>query len=111
MSMVYTSDLRTKAKNRKTNEKRQFVKDVKNAVKWNLPRLEHDTTSMENVPREMAVKLLRLDKVATKTDPEGRHAMQTLISLGYVRRPRRYLGREYFRRDDLVQSLKAYVGA
>ena len=55
--------------------------------------------------------MLRLDKVAPKTDPDGKHAMQTLISLGYVLRPRRYLGREYFRRDDLVQSLKAYVGA
>nr|UVN10985.1 MAG: hypothetical protein [Bacteriophage sp.] len=111
MSMVYTSGLRTKAKNRKTNEKRQFVRDVKNAVKWNLPRLEHDTTSMENVPREMVVKLLRLDKVATKTDPEGKHAMQMLIASGYVLRPVRQFGREYFRRDDLVQSLKAYVGA
>lgn len=111
MSMVYTSGLRTKAKNRKTNEKRQFVKDIKNAVKWNLPRLEHDTTSAENVPREMVVKLLRLDKVATKTDPEGKHAMQMLIASGYVLRPVRQFGREYFRRDDLVQSLKAYVGA
>jgi len=111
MGIVYKRDLKRQVKNRKINEKRQFMKDIKNAVKWNLPRLEHDTVGVENVPREMVVKLLRLDKVATKTDPDGKHAMQTLISLGYVLRPRRYLGREYFRRDDLVQSLKAYVGA
>ena len=111
MSIVYKRDLKRQVKNRKTNEKRQFMKDIKNAVKWNLPRLEHDTTSMENVSREMVVKLLRLDKVATKTDPEGKHAMQTLIASGYALRPVRQFGREYFRRDDLVQSLKAYVGA
>ncbi len=110
MGIVYKRDLKRQVKNRKINEKRQFMKDIKNAVKWNLPRLEHDTVGVENVPREMVVKLLRLDKVATKTDPDGKHAMQTLILLGYVLRPRRYLGREYFRRDDLVQSLKAYVG-
>lgn len=110
MSIVYKRDLKRQVKNRKTNEKRQFMKDIKNAVKWNLPRLEHDTITMENVSREMAVKLLRLNKVAPKTDPDGKHAMQTLISLGYVLRPRRYLGQEYFRRDDLLQSLKAYVG-
>ena len=97
MGIVYKRDLKRQVKNRKINEKRQFMKDIKNAVKWNLPRLEHDTTGV--------------DKVATKTDPDGKHAMQTLISLGYVLRPRRYLGRQYFRRDDLVQSLKAYVGA
>lgn len=111
MGIVYKRDLKRQVKNRKTNEKRQFAKDIKNAVKWNLPRLEHDTTSMENVPREMAIRLLRLDKVATKTDPEGKHAMQMLIASGYVLRPVRQFGREYFRRDDLVQSLKAYVGA
>lgn len=111
MSIVYKRDLKRQVKNRKTNEKRQFMKGIKNAVKWNLPRLEHDTTSMENVSREMVVKLLRLDKVATKTDPDGRHAMQMLIASGYVLRPVRQFGREYFRRDDLVQSLKAYVGA
>lgn len=111
MSIVYKRDLKRQVKNRKTNEKRQFMKDIKNAVKWNLPRLEHDTTSMENVPREMVVKMLRLDKVATKTDPDGRHAMQMLIASGYVLRPVRQFGREYFRRDDLVQSLKAYVRA
>ena len=71
MGIVYKRDLKRQVKNRKTNEKRQFVKDIKNAVKWNLPRLEHDTTGVENVPREMVVKLLRLDKVATKTDPDA----------------------------------------
>lgn len=111
MSIVYKRDLKRQVKNRKTNEKRQFMKDIKNAVKWNLPRLEHDTTSMENVSREMVVTLLRLNKVAMKTDPEGKHAMQMLIASGYVLRPFRQFGREYFRRDDLVQSLKAYVGA
>lgn len=111
MGIVYKRDLKRQVKNRKINEKRQFMKDIKNAVKWNLPRLEHDTTSMENVPREMATRLLRLDKVATKTDPDGKHAMQMLIASGYVLRPVRQFGREYFRRDDLVQSLKAYVGA
>lgn len=108
MSIVYTRR-KAKKKNRKANGKRQFMKDIKNAVKWNLPRLEHDTTGMENVPREMVVKLLRLDKVATKTDPDGKHAMQTLIASGYVLRPVRLYGREYFRRDDLMQSLKAYA--
>lgn len=84
MGIVYKRDLKRQVKNRKINEKRQFMKDIKNAVKWNLPRLEHDTVGVENVPREMVVKLLRLDKVATKTDPDGKHSMQTLISLGYV---------------------------
>lgn len=111
MDIAYKRDLRKTANNRETNEKRQFVNDIKNAVRWNLPRLMYDTTGTENISREMVVRLLNLDKVAPKKDPDGRHAMQTLISLGYVHRPQRILGREYFRRDDLVQALKMYIGA
>ena len=36
MGIVYKRDLKRQVKNRKINEKRQ---DIKNAVKWNLPRL------------------------------------------------------------------------
>lgn len=110
MSIVYTRDLRKHARNRKENEKKQFAKDVKNAVKWNLPRLEHDTTGMENVPREMVIKLLRLDKVASVSDPLGDHCLQSLISGGYVLKPVYQHGVKVFKRDDLVQSLKAYAG-
>jgi len=110
MSMVYRDQLRKQARNRKTNERKQRAKDLKNAVKWNLPRLEHDTIGVENVPREMVVKLLRLDKVNASADPTGNHCMQSLIAGGYLLRPKRRYGVEVFGRDDLVQSLRAYAG-
>lgn len=95
---------------KRKNYKETRAKDLKNAVRWNLPRLEHDTTGMENVPRQMVVKLLHLDMVVPSTDPTGTHTMQSLIASGYVLRPKRQYGVEVFDRDDLVQSLKAYAG-
>ena len=83
---------------------------MRNAVRWNLPQLEHDTTGTETVERETCIRILRLNRVAPTADPTGDHCMQQLISDGYVQRPRVLAGRRVFDRDDLIQSLKRYAG-
>jgi hypothetical protein len=90
--------------------KARRARDLRNAVRWNLPQLEYDTTGTETVERETCIRILRLNRVAPTADPTGDHCMQQLISDGYVQRPRVLAGRRVFDRDDLIQSLKRYAG-
>lgn len=85
------------------------AKDMKKAVKWNLPRLEYDTTGADTVDRSIAIRILHLDCISRDTDPDGDHAMQQLVSEGIVPKPKRVGGRQVFDRADLIQSLKAWT--
>lgn len=101
---------RTRARRQTPASKAQRTKDIKNAVRWNIRQLEHDTTGTETVARSMVINLLRLNKIAPTSDPTGDHALQQLISTGVVLRPTRRAGEQVFDRDDLVQSLKSWAG-
>lgn len=90
--------------------KSQRVKDIKQAVRWNLDRLEHDTIGTESVSREMACRLLRFGSIARQADPTGDHVMQQLIHDGVLVRPRSVAGVQVFDRGELLTSLKAWVG-
>jgi hypothetical protein len=85
------------------------AKDMKKAVKWNLPRLEYETTGADTVDRYIAIRILHLDCISRDTDPDGDHAMQQLVSEGIVQKPKRVGGRQVFDRHDLIQSLKAWT--
>lgn len=85
------------------------AKDMKNAVKWNLPKLEYDTTGADTVERSIVIRILKLDRISPTTDADGDHAMQQLISEGIVLKPKRVGGRLVFDRADLLQSLKAWA--
>lgn len=85
------------------------AKDMKNAVKWNLPKLEYDTTGTDTVERSIVIRILKLDRISPTTDADGDHAMQQLISEGIVLKPKRVGGRRVFDRADLLQSLKAWA--
>ena len=82
----------------------------KNAIRWNVAQLEHDTTGTDSIERGMVCKLLHLGKIAPTADPTGDHVLQQLISEGYVQRPRKRAGVQVFDRADLLTSLKAYAG-
>ena len=86
------------------------ARDMRNAVRWNLPTLEHDTTGTATVDRSIVINLLRLDRISPTADPTGDHAMQQLGSEGIVPKPFRIAGNYGFDRDDLITSLKAWVG-
>lgn len=86
------------------------AKDMKKAVKWNLPRLDYETTGADTVDRYIAIRILHLDCISRDTDPDGDHAMQQLVSEGIVSKPKRVSGRQVFDRADLIRSLKAYAG-
>ena len=85
------------------------AKDMKKAVKWNLPQLEYDTAGADTVDRSIAIRILHLDCISRDTDPDGDHAMQQLVSEGIVSKPKRVGGRQVFDRADLIQSLKAWT--
>ena len=51
-----------------------------------------------------------LDRISPTADPTGDHAMQQLVSEGIVPKPFRIAGNYGFDRDDLITSLKAWVG-
>ena len=101
---------KTRARRQTPATKAQRTKDIKNAVRWNLGRLEHDTTGTDNISRSMVIQLLNLHKIAPTADPTGDHVMQQLISEGVVLRPSRRAGVQVFGREDLIDSLKAWVG-
>ncbi len=44
------------------------AKDMKKAVKWNLPKLEYDTTGADTVDRSIAIRILHLDCISRDTD-------------------------------------------
>lgn len=101
---------KTGARRQTPASKAQRTKDIKNAVRWNVRQLEHDTTGTENVSRNLVIQLLHLNKIAPTADPTGDHVMQQLISDGVVLRPKKRAGVQVFDRDDLVKSLKAWAG-
>ncbi|KAB7789450.1 hypothetical protein [Bifidobacterium cebidarum] len=101
---------RKRAKRQVPQNREQRKRDIRNAVKWNLGRLEHDTTGTDSVSRSMVCLLLRLGKVAPAADPTGDHLLQQLISEGVLNRPTRRAGEQVFDRADLLASLKAWVG-
>lgn len=101
---------RTRARRQNPASKAQRTKDIKNAVRWNIAQLEHDTVGAEGIERAMAIRILRLNKIAPTADPTGEHVMQQLISQGVVLKPARRAGVQVFDRADLLRSLKAWAG-
>lgn len=101
---------RTRARRQVPRNKAQRTKDIRNAIRWNVARLEHDTVGTDSVSRAIVVKLLKLDKIAPQADPTGDHVMQQLISEGIVLKPFKRAGVQVFAREDLISSLKAWVG-
>ena len=88
----------------------QRTKDIKNAIRWNIRQLEHDTVGADTIARSLAISMLRLNKIAPTADPSGDHAMQQLISDGILGKPERRGSVQMFDRAELLTSLKAWVG-
>jgi len=101
---------RKRARRQVPQNKEQRKRDIRNAIKWNLPRLEHDTTGTDSVSRTMVCLLLRLGRIGPQADPTGDHVLQQLISEGYLNRPTRRAGEQVFDRADLLASLKGFAG-
>ena len=68
-----------RAKRTVPTNRTQRAKDIKQAIRWNVGTLEHDTTSLETVERGMAIMLLKLNRVAPQADPTGDHVMHYRI--------------------------------
>lgn len=102
----------TKARARRQTPatKAQRTKDIKDAIRWNVARLEHDTVGSDTVSRSLVIQLLHLNQIAPTADPTGDHVMQQLIKDGIVLRPSKRAGVQVFGREDLINSLKAWVG-
>ena len=77
------------------------AKDMKKAVKWNLPKLEYDTTGADTVDRSIAIRILHLDCISRDTDPDGDHAMAGM------RMPARYVAEMVC---DRIAASKNYKG-
>lgn len=101
---------RTRERRQTPATKAQRTKDIKNAVRWNIGRLEYDTTGTERIRRDMVIKLLKFNKIAPQADPTGDHVMQQLISMGVVLKPDRRDGVQVFDRADLITALKTWAG-
>jgi len=108
-SVTYRPE-RKRAQRQTPATKAKRTKEIKKAIRFNLPQLEHDTTGADTIQRSMIVQLPKLNKIAPQADPTGTHVMQQLISDGYVSKPKRVAGALVFDRADLLQSLKAYAG-
>ena len=111
--MGYSVDYRPtrkRAKRAVPKNKAQRTKDIKNAIRWNIERLEHDTTGTDHIVRSIVISVLRLNKIAPDADPSGDHVLQELISKGVLRKPELRVGVQLFDRADLLSSLKAWVG-
>ena len=101
---------RRRAKRTVPKNKAQRTKDIKNAIRWNLRQLEHDTVGTDTIERSLAISMLRLNKIAPTADPSGDHAMQQLISDGILGKPKMRGSAQVFDRAELLTSLKAWVG-
>lgn len=108
--MGYAVDYKSPTAKRGKAKKRRTT-DIRNAVRWNLPRLTHDTTGTDTVERQMLIRMLRLDRVAPTADPTGDHTLQQLIAMGVISRPQRRDGRQLFQRDDLITALTLFARA
>ena len=101
---------RRRAKRTVPKNKAQRTKDIKNAIRWNIRQLEHDTIGADTIARSIAISVLRLNKIAPTADPSGDHVMQQLISDGILGKPERRGSAQVFDRAELLTSLKAWVG-
>ena len=90
--------------------KAQRTKDIKNAIRWNIGQLEHDTVGTDSIQRPIIIGILRLNRISPHADPSGDNTFQQLIAEGWVSRPERIGGVQWFDRADLIRSLKAYAG-
>ena len=111
--MGYSVDYRPtrkRAKRAVPKNKAQRTKDIKNVIRWNIERLEHDTVGTDMVRRCFVINLLRLNKIAPEADPTGDHVLQELISRGVLRKPVSRSGVQVLDRADLLTSLKCWVG-
>ena len=99
-----------KNKAQRTKDKAQRTKDIKNAIRWNIRQLEHDTVGADTIARSLAISMLRLNRIAPTADPSGDHVMQQLISDGILGKPERRGSAQVFDRAELLTSLKAWVG-
>lgn len=101
---------RRRAKRTVPKNKAQRTKGIKNAIRWNIRQLEHDTVGADAIARSLAISMLRLNKIAPTADPSGDHVMQQLISDGILGKPERRGSAQVFDRAELLTSLKAWVG-
>ncbi len=101
---------RRRAKRAVPKSKVQRTKDIKNAIRWNIRQLEHDTVSSVYIQRSLIIGILRLNRISPRADPSGDNTFQQLIAEGWVSRPERIGGVQLFDRADLIRSLKAYAG-
>lgn len=101
---------RRRAKRTVPKNKAQRTKDIKNAIRWNIRQLEHDTVGADTIARSLAISMLRLNKTAPTADPTGDHVMQQLISDGILGKTERRGSVQVFDRAELLTSLKAWVG-
>lgn len=111
--MGYSVDYRPtrkRAKRAVPKNKAQRTKDIKNAIRWNIERLEYDTTGTDMISRYFVINRLRLNKIAPEADPTGDHVLQELISKGVLRKSKLRAGMQVFDRADLLTSLKSWVG-
>lgn len=102
--------IKKKYRRKHVTSKAVRARDMRNAVRWNLPTLEHDTTGTATVDRSIVINLLRLDRISPTADPSGDHVMQQLISDGILGKPERRGSVQVFDRAELLTSLKAWVG-
>lgn len=101
---------RKRARRQVPQNKAQRLKDIRNAVRWNIGRMEHDTVGTDSISRPMVIQFLNLGRIAPQADPTGDHVLQQLISEGILNRPTRRAGVQVFDRADLLASLKAWAG-
>lgn len=109
-SVDYKPTNRRRAKRTVPKNKAQRTEDIKNAIRWNIRQLEHDTIGADTITRFNAISMLCLNKIAPTADPSGDHVMQQLISDGILNKPERRGGVQVFDRAELLTSLKAWVG-
>ena len=109
-SVDYKPTNRRRAKRAVPRSKAQRTKDIKNAIRWNLRQLEHDTIGADAIARSIVISVLRLNKIAPTADPSGDHVMQQLISDAILGKPERRGSTQVFDRAELLTSLKAWVG-
>lgn len=109
-SVDYKPTNRRRSKRTVPKNKAQRTRDIKNAIRWNIRQLEHDTIGADTIARSIAISVLRLNKIAPTADPSGDHVMQQLISDGILGKPERRGSAQVFDRAELLTSLKAWIG-
>lgn len=97
---------------RKTTAKAKRLKDLQTQIRRRWPVFEMSVTGTSTVSREMAISLLRLDRIAPTSDPTGDHALQQLISIGVLNKPQHIDGLTgaRFQTADILASLQAWAG-